>query len=543
MLGLRNNGGSRLHRGVAELADGLLQGRLDRREFLRSVSWLGVSAASASAFAASVLGAKEASAAVETPKRGGSLRFASVIQELSDPSTVAWIESSNLFRNSLEFLTRVDADNVTHPYLAESWEPSEDLKTWRFKLRQGITWSDGVPFTSADVAYTIKRWIAPDSKSSNKTSFASVQDVEIVGPHEVVLHLSRPMLALPQMLFAYTCPILPRDFDATGANWPKHPVGTGPYTMTHFAVGQGASFKRRADYWGTAPYLDEIHFIDLGADISAQVAALAAGQVDILYKLSIEHVDLVKRIPNAVLLTGSSAQTLCLRMQVDQKPFDDIRIRRAVQLSANNKQMLDLAYRGQGTVSQNDHVSPIQPEYFALPPMQRDVAQARALLKEAGYPDGIDIKLVLGNTQGRYEQDTAQVLQQNCREAGIRIALDVLPATEYWPIWNKVPFGVTYWAHRPLAVMTLDLAYRSGAAWNETHFNSPAFDAALDHASAILDPHERSKAMQAVEQILRDNAVMVQPYFPAPFTATAKNVHGYKLNPADYFDLFTVWLS
>jgi peptide/nickel transport system substrate-binding protein len=91
--------------------------------------------------------------------------------------------------------------------------------------------------------------------------------------------------------------------------------------------------------------------------------------------------------------------------------------------------------------------------------------------------------------------------------------------------------------------MTLDLAYRSGAAWNETHFNSPAFDAALDHASAILDPHERSKAMQAVEQILRDNAVMVQPYFPAPFTATAKNVHGYKLNPADYFDLFTVWLS
>ncbi len=543
MLGLRNNGGSRLHRGVAELADGLLQGRLDRREFLRSVSWLGVSAASASAFAASVLGAKEASAAVETPKRGGSLRFASVIQELSDPSTVAWIESSNLFRNSLEFLTRVDADNVTHPYLAESWEPSEDLKTWRFKLRQGITWSDGVPFTSADVAYTIKRWIAPDSKSSNKTSFASVQDVEIVGPHEVVLHLSRPMLALPQMLFAYTCPILPRDFDATGANWPKHPVGTGPYTMTHFAVGQGASFKRRADYWGTAPYLDEIHFIDLGADISAQVAALAAGQVDILYKLSIEQVDLVKRIPNAVLLTGSSAQTLCLRMQVDQKPFDDIRIRRAVQLSANNKQMLDLAYRGQGTVSQNDHVSPIQPEYFALPPMQRDVAQARALLKEAGYPDGIDIKLVLGNTQGRYEQDTAQVLQQNCREAGIRIALDVLPATEYWPIWNKVPFGVTYWAHRPLAVMTLDLAYRSGAAWNETHFNSPAFDAALDHASAILDPHERSKAMQAVEQILRDNAVMVQPYFPAPFTATAKNVHGYKLNPADYFDLFTVWLS
>ncbi len=85
----------------------------------------------------------------------------------------------------------------------------------------------------------------------------------------------------------------------------------------------------------------------------------------------------------------------------------------------------------------------MQPDYFGLPPLKRDVAAAKALLAEAGYANGLDIEITLGNTQGRWEQDTAQVLQQNLAEAGIRLKLNVLPASQYWPVWNKVPFGLT----------------------------------------------------------------------------------------------------
>jgi peptide/nickel transport system substrate-binding protein len=149
----------------------------------------------------------------------------------------------------------------------------------------------------------------------------------------------------------------------------------------------------------------------------------------------------------------------------------------------------------------------------------------------------------LGNTQGKWEQDTAQVLQQSLAEAGIRLKLNVLPAAQYWPIWDKVPFGLTYWAHRPLAVMTLDLAYRSGAAWNESHGASNEFDAALDKAMAIVDPKARSKAMETVEKIIQDAAVMVQPYWPANFSAISNKVQGHRAHPAHYFRMDRVWLS
>ena len=537
---LRTNSGLALHSAVPELADGFLRGEVDRRAFLRTVALLGVSATSARAFVGAV--APMPAAAQETPKTGGVLRMAGAIMEITDPSLVTWIEASNEFRNSLEFLTLVDADNITHPYLAASWDPSEDLKTWKFKLRPGVKWSNGDDLTSEDVAFTFKHWTDPNSKSSNKTSFAGIS-LAVTGPLEFTLTLAKADLAVPEKLYAYTCPILHRKFVEQGANWSKNPVGTGPYQMVEYAVGQKAIFKRRAGYWGEAPYLDELHYLDLGTEVTANIAALAAGQVDMVPRIGATDVDLVKRLPNTQLLTAHAAQGLSIRMQTDQKPFDDLRVRQAMVLAADNQRMLDLAYRGLGVVAENHHVAPFQPEYFKLPPLKRDVARAKALLADAGYKDGLDVTLVVGNTQGKWEQDTAQVLQQQVAEAGIRIKLNVLPATEYWPIWNKVPFGVTFWAHRPLAVMTLDLAYRGGAAWNESHLKSAAFDTALDRAVGIVDPKARGAAMETVERLLQESCVMVQPYWNDKFGVASTRVKNVRLHPADYNNHFKTWLA
>jgi peptide/nickel transport system substrate-binding protein len=308
-------------------------------------------------------------------------------------------------------------------------------------------------------------------------------------------------------------------------------------------VGRQAIFKKRTDYWGKPAYLDELNYIDLGADITTHLAALTSGQVDLLYRATIAEFDLMKSMGNIQILTGKAAHTLAIRMQVDQKPIDDIRVRKAVQLAADNAQMLTIAYRGEGDIGANYHVSQVQADYAPVAAIPRDVAAAKALLTEAGYADGLDIELTLGNTQGKWEQDTAQVLQQNLAEAGIRLKLNVLPASQYWPIWDKVPFGVTYWAHRPLGSMTLDLAYRTGGAWNESHYASEAFDAALNKAMGTVDPAMRAEAMAEAETILRDDAVLVQPYWPNRFSAAALNVRGFALHPADYFRMDGVWLA
>jgi peptide/nickel transport system substrate-binding protein len=537
---LRTNSGRKLHPAVPELANQFLRGEIARRDFLRTAAWLGVSAASATAFTGAI--APAPALAQETPKRGGSIRYAGAVMEMNDPATVTWTAASNVFRNSIEYLTLVDEDNISHPYLAASWDPSEDLKTWRFKLQPNVKWSNGDDFTTEDVAFTIRRWIAPTSKSSNKSAFSSVKEVEVNSPSDFTLHLDRATLAIPEMLYAYTCPILHRKFDDQGGVWSKNPIGTGPYTMTEFAVGQKATFRRRDGYWGTPPLLDELRFIDLGTEISAAIAALAADQVDVIPAINTTDIDLVKRLPNATLLNVHAAQTICIRMQCNQKPFDDIRVRKAMVLAADSARILELGYRGLGLVAENHHVAPMQPEYFKLPPLKRDVAQAKALLADAGFKDGLDTTLTLGNTQGRWEQDSAQVLQQNVAEAGIRIKLNVLPASEFWPIWDKVPFGLTFWVHRPLAVMTLDLAYRSGGAWNESRFSNADFDAALNKASGIVDPKQRSVAMESVERILQDNAVMVQPFWSDRFGAASNKVRGFRLHPSTYNNLFKTWL-
>jgi peptide/nickel transport system substrate-binding protein len=539
---LRSMLGGALHPAVRPLAEQATRGEIGRREFLRTAAFLGVTAASAKAFVGD-LGLVGEAVAQGAPKQGGTLRFACSVMEMKDPALVTWAEPSNLYRNSLEFLAEVDADNVTQPYLAEGWKPSDDLKTWTFKLRPGVKWSNGDDFTVEDVEFNFKRWQAPDSKSPNKTSFAMVTKFEKLSDLEFRLTLDRAVLAIPEMLYAYTCPILHRKFDEMGSDWIKNPIGTGPFQMTEYKVSSIAKFKRRDGYWGKPAFLDEIQYIDLGTDIAAHVAALAAGQVDVLYRVTIAEIELVEKLPNVRLLRGKAAQTVVMRMQVDQKPFDDIRVRQAVCLAADNQKMLELAYRNRGVVGENHHVAPFQPEYFKLPPLKRDVAKAKALLAEAGYKDGIDLELVVGNTQGKWEQDASQVLQQALAEAGIRLKLNVMPAAQYWPIWDKVPFGVTFWAHRPLAVMTLDLAYRSGASWNESHFSDKNFDAALDKAMGIVNPRERSQAMEQVEKILQESCVIVQPFWADKFAAVSAKVNNHRPHPADYFRMDRVWMT
>lgn len=534
---------------------------MDRRGALRVLSWLGVSMVSArgvlgvpamggtsvppgtSATATSGMPAGRSDPVHEVPRSGGTLRFVCSIQQMTDPAATTWIEASNLFRNCVEFLTYVDSDNLTHPYLAESWHPSEDLKTWDFKLRGGVRWSNGDVFDVRDVIFNIERWIAPSSKSPNRTTFAAVTAVEALDDLRFRVHLSRPICSLPEHLYAATCPILHRRFETDGANWPRNPLGTGPYQLTDYHVSRIAVFRKRPDYWGSPAYLDEIRYLDLGTEVATHVAALAAGQVDALYRVTIAELDLVKRFPQMQLLTEPSAQTLVMRMQQDKKPFDDVRVRKAVVLSSDREQMLRLAYQNYGVIGEHHHIAPFHPDYFRLPPVKRDVPQARRLLAEAGYPNGIDLTLAVGNTQGRYEQDTAQVLQQNCADAGIRLALQVVPAAEYWTIWDKVPFGMTYWAHRPLGVMVLELAYRSGSVWNESHFANTRFDAALDKALGILDPHERAQAMGEAERIIQDEAVMVQAFFPKKFTVVSSRVRGFRADPQDYYRMDRVWLT
>ena len=565
---LRDRSGRRVHPYVPELCAQLRKGALGRREFLRSATLLGVSAAAAYATAGKILGRPLAgpAAAAETPKRGGRLRWGMQVQDMTDPATFAWTEPSNQTRHTLEYLCRTGADNVTRPYLAESWEASDDLKTWTLKLRRDVTWNNGEAFDADDVVFNFKRWLDPATGSSNIGLFASMLEtletgktddqgnpilaqrmsegaVEKVDAHTVRLNLNSPDLAIPENLYNYPTAILHRRFDEEGGDFSKNPVGTGAFELAEYRLGEVCTLRRREGYWGEAPYIEEIAYIDIGEDRDAWPAAIAENRVDGIFRFDVNQLEAAELIPGLVVNSVFTAQTGVARMQVDKAPFDDIRVRQAVQACADRSKLLEIAYRKKGAPGEDHHVSPVHPEYAKLPGLVQDHEKARALLADAGYPEGITLEIDIGNTSGKWEQHAMEALREQCAPAGIDLQLNVMPSTQYLEIWHKTPFGFTAWTHRPLGVMTLNLGYRSGVPWNESRYSNPEFDGLLDQATATLDVTERRKIMEQLQTILQTDAVIVQPLWRSEFTATNEKVRGYQAHPTLYHHFNKVWLA
>ena len=534
--------GAAVHPAIPDLASMARRGYADRREFLRTATLLGLGASAAYALAGT---ATKAVRAAPGPA-GGTLRISMKVQEMTDPARFDWTEKSNVARHIVEYLTITGIDNVTRPYLAESWSASEDLKTWTFRLRRGVRWSNGDAFGAEDVAFNVRRWTDPKTGSSNKSLFSglSAGGVEVVDPHTVRLHLGKPELAIPENLYNYPAAIVHRRFEEQGGDLSRNPVGTGPYRLDAFSIGQKAVLVRRekAAYWGPRPLLERIVYIDHGDDPMAGIAAIASGQADLNYEISPDQLELVQAMPQLRLFEAVTAQTAVARMRVDRAPFDNLKMRQAVQACIDHRRLLELGYRGKGAPGEDHHVAPVHPDYAALPKQRQDYALARRLLAEAGHPNGVTLSIDCRSAPS-WEPTTVQAMSAMCRPAGIDLKINTMPSEQYGDIWNKTPFGFTGWTHRPLGVMVLNLAYRSGAAWNESGYANREFDAALDRANATLEIPGRRRHVADCERVLQRDAVIVQPLWRSIFAVGSKRLRGYALHPTNYHQLGGVGLG
>jgi len=563
---MKKNQKNEMHSAIPELQESLRKGQLSRREFLRFATLLGLSISSATVLAncapaptptqAPVATAVPAATAVPLPTiaRGGKLVCASRVQKVTHPAQFSWVSASNQLRQVAEYLTYTDRDNITHPYLLESFKPSEDLKTWTLNLRKGLKHNNGDEFNADDVVFTMGEWFKEDVGSSilGLMSYMDATGIEKVDDYTVKLNLKRAEIGVPEHLFHYPALILNhRTFEG---DFLKAPHGTGPYTLDTYTEGERVLLKARTDYWQNGvdgkplPYLAEMEFIDMGDDTAAWMAAIKGGEVDYLDladNVSPDFYNGLKDDANVVVEGMPTGLTRVLRMRVDLDPWTDNKVRQALKLCQNREKILSLAYFGQGAEGSDFHVYPKHPEYCEKPVPAYDPEKAKALLAEAGYPDGLDIKLAVGSGWPDIVA-YAQVLKEDALAGGFRITVDAMPNSQYWEKWTEVDLGVTPWTHRPLGTMILNLAYiadETGApvAWNESRWVDEEFSTLLNQANGTLDVEKRREIMCQLEQIQMDRGSVAIAYWMNIWTIYRKNVQAIPGHPTYYMLFNEVW--
>ena len=543
----------REHPGLKQLKHQFNEGKMNRREFIRYSTLLGVSATAAYGMVDMV--APRTAKAADMPK-GGSANISMRVLSVADPHIFQWLTDSNQTRGTIEYLTKTGADNVTRPYLCSKWEASEDLKTWDLHL-QKIKWHNGRDFTADDVIWNINHCLDPNTGSSvlglmkgymleeydtgekddggnakKSTRLWDANAMEKLDDHTVRLNLKEAQVAVPEHLFHYPFAIIDPE---EGGKFGPGSNGTGPYPLVEQSVGEKAVLRRRDGWWGGESFLDELVYVDLGDDPSATIGALASQQVHGQYSsdADVNTLDVLRSLPHLAIHEVTTAATGVARVQVDREEFNDPRIARAMRLAVDTPRCLELAHRNLGSAGEHHHVCPVHPDYKELPSMNRDVEAAKMLLADAGYPNGIEFEIA-AKKDPAWELQAVQAMVEQWKEAGIRVNINLMPSAQFWDVWDKVPFGFTSWAHRPLGFMVLALAYRSGVPWNESHFSDSEFDELLTKAEGTLDIGARTEIIGQIERIMQERGPMTQPLWRGQFAAFDKRVLGFKIHPTGY---------
>ena len=545
----------RVHGALPELVEQMQAGAVDRREFLRTATLLGLSASAAYALAGMEDPAgKPAEAATMD---GGVVRISMRVPALENPATFSWVYDSNSVRQVCDYLTRTGYDNITRPWLLEKWEASDDLKTWTLTLKKGIKWSNGDELVADHAIWNIKRWLDPNVGSSvlglmkgymlvdvdtgkkddkgnavMSTKLWADNAIEKVDDHTIKLNCAAAQLAVPEHLFHYPALILHPSQDG---KFGLDAFGTGAYKMVEYEVGKKVVLKRRDGYWGKKPAIETIEVIDNGDDPAAAVAAIASKQVDGMYEASTSQYAALRKLNHLQIYQVATGQTAVARMQPISDTWKDPKVRQAMRLALDTQKLLKIAYLGLGAPGEHHHVAPVHPEYYKLTFQKQDIAKAKKLLADAGHPNGFDTEIFCKKDPD-WEPTCVQAMAQMWKQIGVNVKINVLPSSQYWDIWDKpsAPFAFTSWTHRPLGVMVLGLAYRTGVPWNESKYANPKFDELLSKAEGTLDVNKRKEVMKDIEQLMLDDGPICLPLWRAVFTFMDKKVKNYKAHPTSY---------
>ena len=429
-------------------------------------------------------------------------------------SAIAEITLYNVF----ETLTKINSDGRTTPLLAESWTVSPDFKTYSFKLRQGVKFHNGEPFTSATVKFSFERAVAKESVNKDKAVFTNIERIDTPDAHTVVLNLKNGSIDLLFQMGQATA-IMVEPKSVAGNN--TQPTGTGPYKLEAWSRGSAVTLARWDAYRNAKDVKLRRVTMRFISDPAAQVASLLSGDVDIFPRVaaarSLKQFQSDKKYQ--VLIGGSRAKTI-VAINNKRKPLDDVRVRRAIAAAIDRPSVIEGAADGFGVPIGSFYV-PGSPGYIDTTGINPfDQAKARALLHQAGITPPLELTMKLPPTP--YARQGGEVIAAQLAKVGIIAKIENVEWAQWLSgVYGQKAYDLTIISH----VEPLDFGNfaRPGYYWN---YDSPEFNALWAKINATVKTEERNKLMEQAQKLVATDAVAAYLYQPTWITVANSRLKG-----------------
>ncbi len=482
------------------------------------------------------------------PVHGGNLVF-DALQDAQSMNNTTVFDNNSIWIFEQIFQTLYTVTNNgkgVRPELATSYTMSKDKKTYTFKLRPGIKFSNGKPMTSADVKFSIDQ----NRKAAQGWAYldSAISAVDDPSPDTVVIHLKFPWAPLLADLSIFANGIVPANYGGQSeTQFYTHPVGTGPFKWAFWHKGQALKLVRNTNYWQKGlPYLDSVTWDDVASD-NTRLLQLKAGQAQIDQTPAWSTVSSLKTTPGVVMDLFNSTQTNYLAFNELRKPFQDVHVRRAISLAIDRNALVKAVLFGNGKPA-NALFPPQVPFYQAATKgLQYDVTAAKAEMAKSSVPHGFTTTILVPS--GNSDSVTiATILQSELKPLGITLKIQQLDPNTVNNDEQTLKYDMvlTLWTMDipdPDELATFAVDPKSGAKSFFTNYDNPAVVKATHEAEVTTDPAQRQKFYNTVQALSAADAFMAFLYYsPYPY-ATTSNVHGFYVTPLGNMHMEDVWLS
>jgi peptide/nickel transport system substrate-binding protein len=498
---------------------------------------------------ASSLAATRTDTGANAPKRGGSITIARIEDSRSfDKTTIFQNESIWLCEQIMESLYTVAPDGKTlKPWLATSYTASKDGKTYTFKLRQGVKFSNGNPMTSADVKFSID-----EARAATKGwgyLDAAIKSITTPDKSTVVFHLKFRWAPFVADIALFANGIVPNKYAGQSkADFYKHPIGTGPFMWDKRTVGQSVTFKRNPNYWQKGkPYLDSVTWTYVTDDNTRELQ-LRGNQIQVDEFPPFNAITKLQNTPDVKMSLFPSTRTDYLEMNESFKPLADVHVRRAISYAIDRQAIVKSVLFGHGTAA-NSFMPPQVPFYDkSSPGIQYDMAKAKAELAQSAFPKGFKVEMLVGSG-AQTENQIGQIMQQALKPLGIDIHFKQEDtSTEFQDVQaRKYQLGFSYWTMDiadPDELVSFAIDQKAGGAQSFfTGYNNDAVVALSHKAQHDENPATRAQLYSQIQKMTADDAFLGYLYY-SPFRyAYRSNVKGFVVYPLGNYHLEDVSLG